>query len=369
MVKNVDSSVKFLMYPRFVQVFLNQQADDMSNHKRIYVTPSYTKKVFGNMKRGGKGFSERVTPLFPAMMVQAQQEIGEGLAIPIDPHHTPIITQPSTSKPQKKQKPRKPKRKDTKIPQSSGLTEPIADKAANEKNVPIHFNDPLLSGEDRLKLKELMTLCTNLQNRVLDLEHIKTTHALEIKKIKKEGRYDDAQMFDTDGLFLLVKIYDYRTRMWFEKEKVRSILDKGQTRVNMFVDKDTELVKESSKKAEAEMGTNSTTRAVNTAQGVNTTSTQGAADSSTTIENLSDVVIYSILASQPRKEDSRRILKGSWTWPTKKELGLTSPRWSVSTATRKDTLQGNAGHPGIKTAETRSLLEGLYQLRKLLQMP
>ncbi|GJX86528.1 hypothetical protein Tco_0337302 [Tanacetum coccineum] len=45
--------------------------------------------------------------------------------------------------------------------------------------------------------------------------------------------------------------------------------------------------------------TNSTTRAVNTAHGVNTTSTQGAADSSTTVENLSDAVIYSFFASQP----------------------------------------------------------------------
>ncbi|GKF26260.1 hypothetical protein Tco_0082154 [Tanacetum coccineum] len=45
--------------------------------------------------------------------------------------------------------------------------------------------------------------------------------------------------------------------------------------------------------------TNSATRAVNTAQGVNTASTQGVADSSTTIENLSDAVIYSFFASQP----------------------------------------------------------------------
>ncbi|GJR75867.1 hypothetical protein Tco_0088232 [Tanacetum coccineum] len=44
--------------------------------------------------------------------------------------------------------------------------------------------------------------------------------------------------------------------------------------------------------------TNSATRAVNTA-GVNTASTQGAADSSTTVENLSDAVIYSFFASQP----------------------------------------------------------------------
>nr|GEZ19835.1 hypothetical protein [Tanacetum cinerariifolium] len=44
--------------------------------------------------------------------------------------------------------------------------------------------------------------------------------------------------------------------------------------------------------------TNNTTRAVNTTQGVNTASTQGAADSSTTVENLSDVVIYSFFSSQ-----------------------------------------------------------------------
>ncbi|GJV67513.1 hypothetical protein Tco_1483022 [Tanacetum coccineum] len=45
--------------------------------------------------------------------------------------------------------------------------------------------------------------------------------------------------------------------------------------------------------------TNIAIGSVNTAQGVNTASTQGAADSSTTIENLSDAVIYSFFASQP----------------------------------------------------------------------
>ncbi|GKA57993.1 reverse transcriptase domain-containing protein, partial [Tanacetum coccineum] len=45
--------------------------------------------------------------------------------------------------------------------------------------------------------------------------------------------------------------------------------------------------------------TNSATKVVNTTQVVNTASTQGVADSSTTIEKLSDVVIYSFFASQP----------------------------------------------------------------------
>ncbi|GKD05206.1 hypothetical protein Tco_1180180, partial [Tanacetum coccineum] len=76
MVKNLENvSSKFLMYPKFVQVFVNQQLDGLPSHKRIYEAPSHTKKIFGNMKKVGKGFSRRITPLFPTMVVQAQEEI------------------------------------------------------------------------------------------------------------------------------------------------------------------------------------------------------------------------------------------------------------------------------------------------------
>ncbi|GJW85029.1 hypothetical protein Tco_0158174 [Tanacetum coccineum] len=179
MVKNLDSMVKFLMYPRFVQVFLDKQVEGMSKHKEIYVTPSHTKKVFANMKRQGKGFSGRVTPLFPTMMVQAQEEMGKGSSNPTDPHHAPTIIQPSTSQPKKKH-PRKSKKKNTKVPQPSDSTDDVADE-----NVPTHSNDPLLSGEDRLKLNELMELCTNLSQRVLDLEKTKTSLAVEITELKE----------------------------------------------------------------------------------------------------------------------------------------------------------------------------------------
>nr|GEX23932.1 ribonuclease H-like domain-containing protein [Tanacetum cinerariifolium] len=82
-----------------------------------------------------------------------------------------------------------------------------------------------------------------------------------------------------------------------------------------------------------------TNKVVNTAQCVNTANTQGAADSSKTVKNLSDAMIYSFFARKPRQEDSLRILEGSLIWPTNKELDLTSLRWSVSTAIREDTLQ------------------------------
>ncbi|GJR11343.1 hypothetical protein Tco_0793995 [Tanacetum coccineum] len=91
MVKHLDGEVKFLMYPYFLQVFINQQLGDMSHHKKIFVNPFHTKKVFANMKRPGKDFSGRITPLFDTMMVQASKEVGEDSDHPTDSNQIPIV--------------------------------------------------------------------------------------------------------------------------------------------------------------------------------------------------------------------------------------------------------------------------------------
>ncbi|GKB82682.1 hypothetical protein Tco_0949577 [Tanacetum coccineum] len=67
------------------------------------------------------------------MVVQNQAEFGEGSANLTDPHHTPTITQPSTSQPQKTQKPRKPKSKNTRVPQPSGSSEHVKDEAIHKE--------------------------------------------------------------------------------------------------------------------------------------------------------------------------------------------------------------------------------------------
>ncbi|GJW82406.1 hypothetical protein Tco_0146381 [Tanacetum coccineum] len=67
------------------------------------------------------------------MVVQNQAEMGEGSAIPTDTHHTPTIIQPSTSQPQKKQRLRRPKRKDTEVPQPSGPTTNVAYEAVYDE--------------------------------------------------------------------------------------------------------------------------------------------------------------------------------------------------------------------------------------------
>ncbi|GJY20742.1 hypothetical protein Tco_0393308 [Tanacetum coccineum] len=99
--------------------------------------------------------------------------MGEGSAIPIDPHHTPTFIQLSPQ-PQKTQKPRRPKKKDTQVPQSNVSSdsvtgggpkrqETMGDTIAQTRseNVSKLSNDPLLA-------------------RVLDLEQTKTTQAKEI---------------------------------------------------------------------------------------------------------------------------------------------------------------------------------------------
>ncbi|GKE98093.1 hypothetical protein Tco_0021444, partial [Tanacetum coccineum] len=126
---------------------------------------NFSKHIFDNTVKnleGGVKFLmyTRVTPLFETMMVQAPKEL-----------------------------------------------EPITDEAANKEHVPVHSNDPLLSGEDRLKLNELMELCTNLSQRVLDLENTKTSQAIEIAKLKeKVKKLERRNKSRTSGLKRLRKV-------------------------------------------------------------------------------------------------------------------------------------------------------------------
>nr|GEX68284.1 ribonuclease H-like domain-containing protein [Tanacetum cinerariifolium]GEX69932.1 ribonuclease H-like domain-containing protein [Tanacetum cinerariifolium] len=183
--RNLDNfSRKFVMYPRFIQVFLDNQIDGISNHERKYVSSSHTKKIFGNMRR-----------------------IGKGSAMPADPHHIPTILQPSSLQPQKTHKPTKHKRKDTQVPHLSGPTKSVVDEAvykelddslvsaatnASSLKAEQDNGNILQSDEDRLKLNELIKLCTNLQTRVLDLEKTKTILANKIdslnRRVKKQRR-------------------------------------------------------------------------------------------------------------------------------------------------------------------------------------
>nr|GEX12872.1 hypothetical protein [Tanacetum cinerariifolium] len=54
LVRNVDSSSKFYMYPRFIQLIIQNQLGDLSTHTTKYISTALTQKVFANIRRVGK---------------------------------------------------------------------------------------------------------------------------------------------------------------------------------------------------------------------------------------------------------------------------------------------------------------------------
>ncbi|GJZ45526.1 hypothetical protein Tco_0593122 [Tanacetum coccineum] len=139
-----------------------------------YDTPSHTKKVFANMRRQGKDFSRTVTPLFATMLIQPQADVGEDETV----HE---------------------ERGDSMERAATTATSLDAEQGSGDRPTQTRFerlsklsNDPPLSkvntlgsGEDSMKLQELMDLCTKLSERVLALENIKTGQDLEITNLKK----------------------------------------------------------------------------------------------------------------------------------------------------------------------------------------
>ncbi|GJZ32016.1 uncharacterized mitochondrial protein-like protein [Tanacetum coccineum] len=157
MVKNLEGGVKFFMFPRFLQVFLDKQVEGMNKHKETFVVSSHTKKIFANMRRQADGFSGDVTPLFNSMMVQVTEE-----------------------------------RKEVESPQV---------ESEDEDNVPTSSNDPLPSGEDSSNLNELMVFCLSLQEqkkrlRPAGLRRLKRIGAARKSKSSKDkdslGDQDDS---------------------------------------------------------------------------------------------------------------------------------------------------------------------------------
>nr|GFA17593.1 hypothetical protein [Tanacetum cinerariifolium] len=156
-------------------------------------SPSHTKKVFVNIKRQGKNFSRRVTPLFPTMMVQAQQEVDEGTKILIDTQQTPTIFETTTSQPQRKQKTKKPKRKSTELPQTSVPIEVVADRAVY-KEMYDNYKDysSIRDWKLKKKAKKLEKKASKRTHKLKRLYKIGSSRGMESSDEASLGDQEDA---------------------------------------------------------------------------------------------------------------------------------------------------------------------------------
>ncbi|GJR52021.1 hypothetical protein Tco_1402542 [Tanacetum coccineum] len=161
MLRNLDNlKKKFLMYPRFLMVFLNNQIELGEPFNDVYITPTHTLKVFSNMSKKGLKLSGRITPLFSYMLASAEVEEGKGSEQPTEPQPTPSPTQPSV-----------------------GDQPHVTESSSGLDNT--HSPNMNLEGTGGNKGdQELLSLCTNLSNRVLALETAKDAQAAKILKLK-----------------------------------------------------------------------------------------------------------------------------------------------------------------------------------------
>ncbi|GJS78512.1 hypothetical protein Tco_0728393 [Tanacetum coccineum] len=189
MLRNLDNTKKkFLMYPRFLMVFLNNQIELGEPFNDVYPTPAHNLKVFTNMSRKGLKFSGKITPLFPNMLTHAAE--GEGSGEPTEPQPTPSPTQPSTGD--------QPPETSSSHATTQDSRDSLEGTNGNEGDqVQTPHDSPLSGGHTSNRAegalgcpepKDYLFLCTNLSNRVLDLESIKDAQSFhEVVKDKSSG--------------------------------------------------------------------------------------------------------------------------------------------------------------------------------------
>ncbi|GJV49142.1 hypothetical protein Tco_1439354 [Tanacetum coccineum] len=86
---HLDAKKKFVMYPRFISIFLDKQLVNVPVPLDYFLVNALTSKVFSFMVKKGKHFMGKVTPLFASMLVQSTEDEGATSEIPSEPQPTP----------------------------------------------------------------------------------------------------------------------------------------------------------------------------------------------------------------------------------------------------------------------------------------
>nr|GEZ00109.1 hypothetical protein [Tanacetum cinerariifolium] len=176
LVRNVDITTKFYMYPHFLQLLIRKQVGDLSTYTTKYVSPTLTQKVFANMRRVGKGFSRVDTPLFEGMLVgQEIEEEGD------EEEHVEDVTAGDDA-------------------QGDDIaTHGEVPTVSQEPSIPSYSTYSTNTTTSRSPINiPALDACVVLTRRVEHLEYDKVAQALEITKLKRRriDTSDDTVMDD-----------------------------------------------------------------------------------------------------------------------------------------------------------------------------
>nr|GEV98522.1 hypothetical protein [Tanacetum cinerariifolium] len=228
LVRNVDSSSKFYMYPRFIQLIIQTNIADLSKHTTRYISPVLTQKVFANMRRVGKGFSGVETPLFETMLAvrdvaedaeaqvptqgdDVQEPDAEEVATAVVP---PTPTSPSPSTPV--------------IPSSPPHQSPFPPQPQDVEGSSLLF-------------QQVLDTCSALVLRVEGLENDKAAQQLEIVKLKtRVKKLEKINKVKSSKLRRLKKVGTFQHVE--SSDDVENVFNQGRNTVDMDQDEGIELV-------------------------------------------------------------------------------------------------------------------------------
>ncbi|GJT52333.1 hypothetical protein Tco_0978490 [Tanacetum coccineum] len=173
MMRHLDAKKKFVMYPRFILVFLTNQLKNVPVPLDHFPINALTTKVFSFMVKKGKKISRNVTPLFPSMLAQPTEDEGAVSERPSETQPTPSPTHPSEDQSEPQPDPFLRPSSSNPIPDS--IPEGSGGNHGGQSS-----SDRSLSGnEDGLTLQSVYDLCVSLCKQV-------TTQAAQIKDLKSQ---------------------------------------------------------------------------------------------------------------------------------------------------------------------------------------
>ncbi|GKA60323.1 retrovirus-related pol polyprotein from transposon TNT 1-94 [Tanacetum coccineum] len=180
--EHLDAKKKFVMYPRFISVFLATQLKNVHVPLDHFPINALTSKVLSFMVKKGKNFSGNVTPLFDSMLVQPTEDEGEASERPSESQPIPSPPHLSEDQPESQLDPSPRPSPSIPVPDSNpeGSGRNHGGQSSSDRS--------LLGNEDGLTLQSVYDLCISLCKQVtLQAKEIKDLKA-QIKKLKKKAR-------------------------------------------------------------------------------------------------------------------------------------------------------------------------------------
>ncbi|GJU55892.1 hypothetical protein Tco_1229606 [Tanacetum coccineum] len=182
MLRHLDAKKKFVMYPRFISIFLDKQLMNVPVPLDHFPVNALTSKVFSFMVKKGKHFSGKVTPLFASMLVQPTKDEGATSERPSEPQFTPSPPHPREANIEPQSDPSPRPSPSTHIPDS--IPESFGGNHGGQSS-----SDKYLSGnEGGMTLQSVydlcISLCTLVTDQAMEIKHLKA----HIKKLKKKAK-------------------------------------------------------------------------------------------------------------------------------------------------------------------------------------